>query len=46
MLKRKKKSNNYPKTATWKTTLGSFVFVKNQTQSLLGNEVSEASYLY
>ena len=34
------------KTATWKLVPGPLVFLKNQTQPLLENEIYEASYLY
>ena len=43
---RKKNVKKIAKTATWKLVPGPFVFSKNEAQSLLDNEIFEASYLY
>ena len=42
----KKLSKVFTKTVTRKLVLGPFMFAKNETQSLLENEVFEASNLY
>ena len=41
-----KRKNFIKKIATWKLVPGPFTFAKNEAQTLLENEIFEASYLY
>ena len=41
-----KRKNFIKKIATWKLVPGPFMFAKNEAQTLLENEIFEASYLH